>query len=314
MKLIRPAMLLLFGVMLMLTHTTRAAASDIHYRTVTVDGIEIFYREAGDRNSPTILLLHGFPTSSHMFRDLMPLLADRYHLVAPDYPGFGYSARPPVSEFTYTFDHVAEVMEHFVDAIGLKRYALYLQDFGGPVGFRLAAHRPQKVRALIIQNANAYEEGVSQGVREVVLRIWKERTPQTEARLKELFELPATKRQYLEGAPDPTRVSPDAWEHAQWGMDRPGDKDIQFALHANYGSNLEHYDEWHAYFRKSQPPTLIVWGKGDFVFLPAGAEAYRKDLHHVELHMLDAGHFALETNAPEIAGYIRAFLVEPAHP
>jgi pimeloyl-ACP methyl ester carboxylesterase len=229
-------------------------------------------------------------------------------LIAPDYPGFGYSARPKVSEFDYTFDHLADVMEGFVDTLGLKRYALYMQDFGGPVGFRLAARRPEQVRALIIQNANAYEEGVSSGVREVVLRIWKERTPQTEARLKELFELSATKRQYLEGAPDPSLVSPDAWEHAQWGMDRPGDKEIQFALHANYGSNVEHYDEWHAYFRTYQPPTLIVWGKGDFVFTPAGAEAYRKDLKHVELHMLNAGHFALETNASEIAGRILGFL------
>jgi pimeloyl-ACP methyl ester carboxylesterase len=243
-----------------------------------------------------------------MFRDLIPLLADRYYLIAPDYPGFGYSARPKVSEFDYTFDHLADVMEGFVDTLGLKRYSLYMQDFGGPVGFRLAARRPEQVRALIIQNANAYEEGVSSGVREVVLRIWKERTPQTEARLKELFELPATKRQYLEGAPDPSLVSPDAWVHAQWGMDRPGDKEIQFALHANYGSNVEHYDEWHAYFRTYQPPTLIVWGKGDFVFTPEGAEAYRKDLKHVELHMLNAGHFALETNASEIAGRIFGFL------
>jgi pimeloyl-ACP methyl ester carboxylesterase len=281
--------------------------NEIHYRTVEVTGTQIFYREAGSPTSPTILLLHGFPTSSHMFRDLIPLLADRYHLIAPDYPGFGYSSRPKVSEFDYTFDHLADVMEGFVDTLGLKRYALYMQDFGGPVGFRLATRRPQQVRALIIQNANAYDEGVSAGVREVVLRIWKERTPETEARLRELFELPATKRQYLEGAADPSLVSPDAWEHAQWGMDRPGDKEIQFALHANYGSNIEHYEEWHAYFRKYQPPTLIVWGKGDFVFTPAGAEAYRKDLEQVELHMLNAGHFALETNASDIVGFIGGF-------
>jgi pimeloyl-ACP methyl ester carboxylesterase len=312
MKLARLATFLALGVLMVIQ--THAASRDVYYRTIKVDGIDIFYREAGDPKSPTILLLHGFPTSSHMFRDLIPLLADRYHLIAPDYPGFGYSARPTVSEFNYTFDHVADLMEHFVDAIGLEHYALYMQDFGGPVGFRLATRRPEKVRALIIQNANAYEEGVSQGVRDVVLRIWKERTPQTEARLKELFELPATKRQYLEGAPDPKLVSPDAWEHAQWGMDRPGDKDIQFALHANYGSNVEHYNEWHAYFRKFQPPTLIVWGKGDFVFLPAGAEAYRKDLKQVELHMLNAGHFALETNAAEIAGYIRAFPIDEPKP
>ena len=291
----------------MSNQAAQAASTDIHYRTVNVQGVEIFYREAGDPKSPTILLLHGFPTSSHMFRDLIPLLADRYHLVAPDYPGFGYSARPKVTEFNYTFDHLADVMEGFVDALGLTRYSLYMQDFGGPVGFRLATRRPQQVRALIIQNANAYDEGISSGVRDVVLRYWKERTPQTEAKLKELFELPVTKRQYLEGAPDQSLVSPDSWEHAQWGMDRPGDKEIQFAMHANYGSNIDHYDEWHEYFRKFQPPTLITWGKGDFVFLPAGAEAYRKDLKHVELHMLNAGHFALETNAAEIAGYIREF-------
>ena len=291
----------------MLTHSAQSAPFEIHYRTVEVAGVKIFYREAGNPKSPTILLLHGFPTSSHMFRDLIPLLADRFHLVAPDYPGFGYSARPKVSEFNYTFDHLADVMEDFVDALGLTRYALYMQDFGGPVGFRLATRRPPQVRALIIQNANAYDEGISSGVRDVVLRIWTERTPRTEARLKELFEMPATKRQYLEGAPDPSLVSPDAWEHAQWGMDRSGDKESQFALHANYGSNVKRYDEWHAYFRQYQPPTLIVWGKGDFVFTPAGAEAYSKDLKQVELHMLNAGHFALETSASEIAGFIRGF-------
>src|SRR5580693_4723056 len=276
----------------------------VRYGFAVANGASVFYREAGDPKAPTLLLLHGFPTSSHMFRNLIPLLADRYHLLAPDYPGFGYSGRPTPGEFVYTFDHLADVMEGFVDALGLTRYSLYLQDFGGPVGFRLATRRPRQVRALIIQNANAYDEGVSSGVRDVVLRIWKERTPQTEARLRELFELPATKRQFLEGAADPSLVNPDAWQHAQWGMDRPGDKEIQFALHANYGSNVERYEEWHEYFRRSQPPALIVWGKNDFVFLPAGAEAYRKDLKHVEIHMLDAGHFALETNSAEIAKYI----------
>jgi len=207
MIITRLSTLISLGAIVMLTQSAHAASSEVHYRTVDVAGIEIFYREAGSLHSPTILLLHGFPTSSHMFRDLIPLLADRFHLIAPDYPGFGYSARPKVSEFNYTFDHLADVMEGFVDSLGLKRYALYMQDFGGPVGFRLATWRPQQVRALIIQNANAYDEGVSSGVRDVVLRIWKERTPQTEARLRELFELPATKRQYLEGAPDPSLVS-----------------------------------------------------------------------------------------------------------
>jgi pimeloyl-ACP methyl ester carboxylesterase len=289
-----------------MTHDTEGAAT--RYKTVKVAGLDIFYREAGDVSAPAILLLHGFPTSSHMFRDLIPLLADRYHLVAPDYPGFGYSTAPSVNEFTYTFDHLADVMQEFTEAVGLPSYALYAQDFGGPVGFRLAARRPERVRALIIQNANAYDEGITQGVRDVVLRIWTERTPETESKLRELFELPATKRQYLEGVADTSLVSPDAWVHAQWGMDRPGNKDIQFALHANYGSNVEHYAEWHRYFRTHQPPALVVWGKGDFVFAREGAEAYRKDLKTIEVHMLDAGHFALETNAAQIAGHMRRFL------
>jgi pimeloyl-ACP methyl ester carboxylesterase len=195
---------LFWGVIFMLTQSAQGASLETHYRTIEVAGTEIFYREIGNPKSSTILLLHGFPTSSHMFRDLIPLLADRYHLIAPDYPGFGYSARPKVSEFDYPFDHLADVMEGFVDKLGLTRYALYMQDFGGPVGLRLATRRPQQVRALIIQNANAYDEGISDGVRDVVLRIWRERTPQTGARLKELFELPATKKQYLEGAPDPS--------------------------------------------------------------------------------------------------------------
>ncbi len=287
----------------------------IHYRTVNVGGLEIFYREAGPPSGPTLLLLHGFPTSSHMFRDLIPLLADRYHVIAPDYPGFGYSATPSPQELSYTFDHLADVMEQFTKTIGLDAYALYLQDFGGPVGLRLATRHPERVRALVIQNANAYEEGFSQVLRDVVLRAYTEPSPEVLARLRTLFELPVTKHQYLDGVPDPSLVSPDAWEHAQWGMDRPGNKEIQLALHANYGSNVEHYEEWHRYFREHQPPTLVVWGKGDAVFLPPGATAYARDLKIFELHFLDAGHFALETNAAEIAGYMRTFLQThwPAH-
>jgi pimeloyl-ACP methyl ester carboxylesterase len=280
----------------------------VHYRSVAVDGLDIFYREAGPSDAQTLLLLHGFPSSSHMFRDLIPLLADRYHLVAPDYPGFGYSSTPSVEEFTYTFDHLCDVVEHFTDAVGLSKYALYLQDYGGPIGFRLATRRPERVTALIVQNANAYDEGVTQVLRDVVLRAYTEKTPETEANIRSLFELPETKKQFLEGAGDPTLVSPDSWQHAQWGMERPGNKDIQFALQSNYGSNLERYDEWHRYFREHQPPALVVWGKGDFVFAPGGAAAYRNDLDDVELHMLDAGHFALETTAAEIADRIRNFL------
>jgi pimeloyl-ACP methyl ester carboxylesterase len=274
-----------------------------------VAGLEIFYREAGPRDAPTILLLHGFPTSSHMFRDLIPLLSDTFHLVAPDYPGFGNSATPGLAEFEYTFDRLADVMEGFVESLGLQQYTMYVQDFGGPVGFRLAARRPERVAALVVQNANAYEDGVTEVLRSVVLRAWTERSPETLAGLRPLLELPSTKRQYLEGVADPSLVSPDAWQHAQWGMERPGNKDIQLALHANYGSNVERYEQWHDYFRRHQPPTLVVWGKGDFVFSEGGAHAYARDLKTIETHVLEgAGHFALETHAPEIARHIREFL------
>jgi pimeloyl-ACP methyl ester carboxylesterase len=188
----------------------------VHHRTVTVDGLDIFYREAGPKHGPRVLLLHGFPTSSHMFRDLIPLLAGRFHVVAPDYPGFGYSSTPDVTEFDYTFDRLADAIECFTEALGLASYALYVQDYGGPVGFRLATRHPERVTALIVQNANAYEEGVTELFQDVVLRLWTERTPETEAKVRALFELPITKKQYLDGAGDPTLVSPDAWTHAQW--------------------------------------------------------------------------------------------------
>jgi len=285
--------------------------SAIHYRTARVDDLEIFYREAGPRDAPPILLLHGFPTSSHMYRDLLPLLSDRFRLIAPDYPGFGYSSTPAPADFEYSFDRLTDVMADFIAAIDLDRYALYAQDFGGPVGFRLAARHPRSVSALIVQNANAYEEGITPYMRELVLGIYKHPTQETEAKLRALFELAATKRQYFEGVRDVSCVNPDSWAHAQWGMDRPGNKDIQYALHVNYGSNLERYSEWHAYFRRHQPPTLVVWGANDPVFASAGATAYRKDLKAVEIHMLDTGHFALETHANVIAQYMRDFL--PRH-
>lgn len=285
-----------------------AEVPQIHYRHVEVDGLSIFYREAGSPTAPTILLLHGFPTSSHMFRGLIPLLADRYHLVAPDYPGFGYSSTPDVAAFNYTFDHLADVIDHFTVAVGLKRYALYMQDYGGPVGLRLATRHPERVTALLIQNANAYDEGITPELRRVVLRLETDHGEEATASLRRLFELPATKEAYLDGETDPSLVSPDAWQHAQWGMDRPGNKDIQFALQANYWSNILLYRQWHDYFRRYQPPTLVTWGRGDRVFAVAGAAAYRNDLPKAEVHILSAGHFALETQVDPIAAYIRDFL------
>jgi len=280
-----------------------------HFKTIKVDGLDIFYREAGNPARPTILLLHGFPTSSHMFRDLMPLLAIRFHLIAPDYPGFGGSSCPDPKDFDYTFDRLAEILVKFTDALELTSYALYLQDFGGPVGLRLATQRPERVTGLIIQNANAYIEGVTPELTAILTRLYEERTDEMRAFAAQLFELPYTKRQFLEGVADPSLVSPDAWNHAQWGMDRPGNKEIQYLIHANYASNFKRYDEWHAFFRKCQPPALVVWGKGDFVFGVPGARAYQKDLDNVELHILDeAAHFALETHSNEIAGLIVKFM------
>jgi pimeloyl-ACP methyl ester carboxylesterase len=281
----------------------------VHYRTVHVDGLDIFYREAGSTAAPTILLLHGFPTSSHMFRDLIPLLADRYHLVAPDYPGFGNSSAPPISEFNYTFEHLTQVIQDFTDAIGMHKYSLYVQDFGGPVGFRLAARRPANIQALIIQNANAYTEGMSDEVHELLLRLSTDHSSKVKAKAAMLFELPYTKKQYLDGVKDPTLVSPDSWQHAQAGMDRPGNKAIQYAMHSNYASNFAQYSTWHTYFLRYQPPALVIWGEGDLVFGVAGAEAYRKDIKSADVHILEGtGHFALETHSRAIAALIDRFL------
>ena len=283
--------------------------SEVHYRTVHVAGVDIFYREAGPAQAPTILLLHGFPTSSHMFRDLIPLLSDHYHLVAPDYPGFGYSSTPGVREFDYTFDHLADVIQDFTDSLRLEKYSLYAQDFGGPVGFRLATRRPERVQTLIIQNANAYVEGMTTEVHDLLLNLHRDRSHERRVKAAALFELPYTKKQFLDGVADPSLVSPDAWQHAQWGMDRPGNKEIQYTLHANYATNFDKYEEWHAYFKRYQPPTLIMWGKGDFVFGVPGAKAYQRDLKNAELHILDgAAHFALETNSREMAELMRHFL------
>jgi pimeloyl-ACP methyl ester carboxylesterase len=283
------------------------APAPVSYRTVNVDGVKIFYREAGPTNAPVILLLHGFPTSSHMFRDLIPALSSHYRVIAPDYPGYGYSDAPSPEKFSYTFDNMARIMEGFVRAKGLTRYALYMQDFGGPVGFRLATAYPERVTALIIQNANAYEEGFSEAMNGA-RPAWEKRTPETEAAFRGLLTLDGTKQQYLAGISDPSSVNPDAWMHAQAGLDRPGNDVIQLAMLHDYGSNPKLYPQWQAYMRKHQPPTLITWGKGDPFFLVPGAKAYARDLPKAEMHILDAGHFALETHSAEIANLIRDFL------
>ncbi|MBZ4419829.1 alpha/beta fold hydrolase [Myxococcus sp. RHSTA-1-4] len=290
-------------------HPPAASASAVAYRTVKVDGLDIFYREAGPRDAPTVLLLHGFPTSSHMFRNLIPALADRYHVVAPDFPGFGQSSMPAVGEFEYSFERLSRVMERFTEAVGLGSYSLYLMDYGAPVGFRLAARHPGRVEALIIQNGNAYNEGLRE-FWEPVKAYWREPSPKNRDALRGLLTLDATRWQYTHGVRDVTRISPDTWTLDQRLLDRLGNQDIQLALFYDYRTNVPLYPQWQAYLRKHQPPTLIVWGKNDHIFPAEGATPYLRDLKGAELHLLDTGHFALEEDGAVIAGHMRRFLAK----
>lgn len=277
------------------------------YRTIEVDGLNIFYREAGSPSNPTILLLHGFPTSSHMFRNLIGALADGFHLIAPDYPGFGNSSMPTVDEFDYTFDRLAQVMEKFTEAVGLSKYSLYVMDYGAPIGYRLATKHPERVEALIVQNGNAYDEGL-RDFWEPLKAYWRDRSTENADRLRQFFTLDATKWQYTHGVRNPQRISPDNWIIDQHFLDRTGNNDIQLALFYSYGSNPPLYPQWQEYFRTHQPPTLVVWGKNDSIFPAEGAHPYKRDLNDIEFHLLDTGHFALEEEGDAIADYIRRFL------
>ena len=281
----------------------------VQYHSVNIEGLDIFYREAGPKDAPAILLLHGFPTSSHMFRNLMPALADRYHLIAPDYPGFGNSSAPAVTDFQYTFDHLATIVDKFTEAVGASRFAMYVQDYGAPIGFRIAAAHPDRITGLIIQNGNAYEEGLLDFWKPLKA-FWRDQSSENQAALTPFFEMEATRWQWLHGVRDVSRVSPDTWTLAQAGLDRPGNKDIQLQLFLSYGSNPPLYSKWQEYFRSHQPPTLIVWGKNDQIFPAAGAEPYRRDLQNIDFNLLETGHFALEEMGDVIAGKIRAFMQE----
>ena len=273
------------------------------FRRRDVDGTEIFYREAGDPAAPAVLLLHGFPTSSHMYRNLIPALADRWHVIAPDLPGFGFSGMPD----RHGFARLAEIIERFTATLGLDRFALMVFDYGAPIGFRLALRHPERIAAIISQNGNAYEEGLSAGFNPIQA-YWREPTPENRAALAGFLQPATTRWQYEHGAHDPAAVAPEAYTLDQALLDRPGNADYQLDLFLDYASNVALYPEIQRYLREWQPPLLAVWGRNDPFFLPPGAEAFRRDVPRAEVHLLDAGHFALETRGPEIAALVRDFL------
>ena len=287
----------------------KSVTSTIFYRTLEVQGLKIFYREAGSREAPTVLLLHGFPSSSHMFRNLIPLLADKYHVVAPDFPGYGESSAPPVDEFEYSFERFASVIEKFTEELDLAPYALYLSDIGASVGFRLAVMHPERVTAMIIQNGEAHAEALNKEFLSGLFDFWKDRSEKnTRGILDWLLTIEGTKWHYLHGVSDPSRISPDNWVIDQAYQDRPGNKDIQLAILYNAKRNLDVYEDWQVYFRKHRPPTLITWGRNDGIFTVEGAELIKRDIPGAELHLLDTGHFALEEEGDRIGSLMQEFL------
>lgn len=278
------------------------------FHHANIDGHKIFYREAGANSAPVIVLLHGFPSSSHMFRDLIPKLADRFHVIAPDYLGFGYSDQPGAKEFHYTFDNLSAQIEKLLFThLGLKKFTLYVQDYGAPIGFRIASRRPEAIEGIVVQNGNAYLEGVSPALEPMTV-FWKNRNPETEAPLRGFLAAETTQFQYEHGASDPSKISPDSYTFDQLFLDRSGNDAIQLDLFFDYRNNVALYPEWQAYFRAYQPPTLIVWGQNDPFFTVEGAKAFLRDIPRAELHLLEAGHFALEEHSGVIANYIKEFL------
>ncbi|WP_454804298.1 alpha/beta fold hydrolase [Mucilaginibacter phyllosphaerae] len=284
----------------------------VSYKTITVGGVELFYREAGDPDKSTILLLHGFPSSSHMFRNLIEQLSTEYHLIAPDYPGFGYSSCPDPSEFDYSFDHLAEIIEQFIDTLNLQHISFYMQDYGGPVGFRVINKRPELVKSLIIQNANVFLEGLGPDVQKIGALTAAGDFAGLDAAIEYMMSLAGIKEQYVSGTLHPDRISPDSYYIDHFFFGQPGKKAVQKILFANYGSNFPKYPEWQAYLRKHQPPVLITWGKNDTIFPGSGALAYQKELPDAEIHLFDGGHFLLEEYGIEVAKLISSFLEKKA--
>jgi pimeloyl-ACP methyl ester carboxylesterase len=279
----------------------------ITYRSTDVNGLNVFYREAGPPGAPKLLLMHGYPSASHMFRDLIPQLADRFHVIAPDMPSFGQSAMPARDSFTYTFEALTDVVEGFTDKVGFDRYALYAFDYGAPVGFRLAVRRPERITAIISQNGNAYTEGLSDGWNPI-RAYWMEPTQANRDGIRTLVQPETTVWQYTHGVADPSAVSPDGYTLDNHYLARPGADEIQLDLFLDYASNVELYPAFQEFFRASRPPLLAIWGRNDPFFLPAGAEAFKRDIPDADVRLLDTGHFALETHAAEIAAAIRGFL------
>jgi pimeloyl-ACP methyl ester carboxylesterase len=278
-----------------------------HHRTVKIDGVNIFFREAGPEDAPAVLLLHGFPTSSHMFRNLIPALADRYRVIAPDYPGYGQSDAPDRAAFAYTFDRIADLVDGLLDQLGVGRFAMYVMDYGAPVGWRLALRQPDRITGIIVQNGNAYDEGLKE-FWDPIKAYWADGSDASRQALRGLVSLETTKFQYTDGVSDVSRVSPDNWVYDQALLDRPGNADIQLDLLYDYRTNLPLYPAVQAYFRDRRPPMLIVWGKNDYIFPADGAHPYKRDLPDVEFHLIDTGHFALEDKADEMVPLIRDFL------
>lgn len=278
------------------------------YQYAEIDNLKIFYREAGSPDAPTIVLLHGFPSSSHMFRELIPQLSANAHVIAPDYPGFGYSDQPDRAEFAYTFERLTSVIEKLIfDHLHLKSFSIYVQDYGAPVGFRIASRHPEAIDGMVVQNGNAYLEGLGAGF-DPIRAYWKERTAEGESTLRGFLTLESTRFQYLHGTSDPTKISPDGYTFDQMTLDRPGNSEIQLDLFFDYQNNASLYPEWQAYFREHKPPVLIVWGKNDPFFTVEGAKAYTRDIPGAELHFFDTGHFALEEESEAIATHMKRFL------